>query len=58
MEAENGRRKGTFLVRDGCNARLAGGVRRGLGRGPMDFADYACEDACEDAASGVWTGIR
>jgi hypothetical protein len=54
MEAENGRRKGTFLVRDGCNARLAGGVRRGLGRGPMDFADYACEDA----ASGVWTGIR
>jgi hypothetical protein len=54
MEAENGRRKGTFLVRDGCNARLAGGVRRALGGEPMDVPDYACEDA----ASGVWTGIR
>jgi hypothetical protein len=54
MEAENGRRKGPFLVKDGYNARLTGGVRRALGRGPMDFADYACEDA----ASGVWTGIR
>ncbi len=55
MEAENGRREGTFLVKDGCNARLVGGVWRALGgEPPMDFADYACEDA----ASGVLTGIR
>lgn len=37
-------------VLDGRNARLADGVRRALGRGPRDFADYA-RDA---AVTGVW----
>ena len=53
MVAKNGRREGTFLVKDGCNARLTGGLRRVLGLEPGDVADYACEAA----APGVWAGI-
>jgi hypothetical protein len=53
MEAKNGRREGTFLVKDGCNARLTGDLRRVLGLEPGDVADYACEAA----APGVWAGI-
>jgi hypothetical protein len=53
MEAENGRREGTFLVKDCYNARLTGGLRRVLGLESGDFASYACEAA----ASGVWAGI-
>ena len=39
-------------VLDGRNARLTDGVRRALGRGPRDFADYARDTA----ATGVWHG--
>jgi hypothetical protein len=53
MEAENGRRKRTFLVKDDCNARLTGGVRRALGRESWDFADYAREAAASDVRAGI-----
>jgi uncharacterized protein YbjT (DUF2867 family) len=38
-------------VVDGRNAATTDGVRRALGRGPRDFADFAREAA----ASGAWT---
>ena len=54
MKAENGRRRGTLLVEDGCNACRTGDVWRALGQEPGDLADYTCEDV----ASGVLVWIR
>jgi hypothetical protein len=54
MEAENGKRGGTFLVEGVYDVRLSGFVRGGLSRGPGDFADHVRGAA----ASGVWAGIH
>jgi hypothetical protein len=54
MEAENGRREGTFLAEHNYDVRLTDVIRGDLSREPGDFAD----NACEAAASGVWAGIH
>jgi hypothetical protein len=54
MEAEKGRREGTFLIEDIYDAHLTGVIRGDLSREPGDIADYAFEAV----ASGVWAGIH
>jgi hypothetical protein len=53
MEVENGRRRGTLLVEDGCNTCLTGHVWGALGREPGDLPDYASGEV----ASGVLAWI-